>query len=75
MNTTTYDINSTEGSALIKKYNITEIPTILYSPETSVYPHFAEAWINQSNTVESDGWFVFRAVDKVGEVYQNVSAG
>ena len=33
MNTTTYEVNSTEGSMLIKKYNITEIPTILYSPE------------------------------------------
>jgi len=75
MNTTTYEVNSTEGIALIKKYNITEIPTILYSPETSVYPHFAEAWVNQSNTVESDGWFVFRAVDQVGGTYQNVSAG
>jgi hypothetical protein len=75
MDTKTYEINSTEGSALIKKYNITKIPTMLYSPEVSIYPGFAQAWTTQNNTIESDGWFVFRTVDAVGEGYQNVSAG
>jgi hypothetical protein len=75
VNTTTYETNSTQGSALLKKYNITKIPTLLYSPEVSVYPRFAQAWVKQNNTIESDGWFVFREVDLVGEPYQNVSAG
>jgi hypothetical protein len=73
--TKSYDVNSTEGQALLKKYNITMIPGLLYSPEASVYPMFEKAWVEQNNTVESDGWFVFRMQDVLGQPYQNVSAG
>jgi hypothetical protein len=73
--TKTYEVNSTEGMALVKKYNITRIPTLLYSPEASVYQSFAKAWVKQNNTIESDGWFVFRTVELAGDNYQNISAG
>jgi hypothetical protein len=69
----TYDVNSTEARAVLKRYNITAIPTVLYSPEASAYAGFTELWEERGNTVESDGWFVFRGLDLIGVTYQNVS--
>jgi hypothetical protein len=57
-----YDINSTEGKNLINKYNITAVPTILLSPEVSIYPGFSGVW-QTVGTVEKDGWYVFRSTD------------
>jgi hypothetical protein len=74
INRTTYEINSTAGQALLAKYNITKIPTLIYSPEAKHYSNFERIWKNQSSTVESDGWFVFRAHHLLGSVvYQNIS--
>lgn len=71
----TYEANSTEGRALIEKYNITRIPTLVYSPDAKYYPYFDEVWLNQTSTIEPDGYYVFRAQDLLnGIVYQNVSA-
>jgi hypothetical protein len=75
VNTTAYDVNSTQGKALIKKYNITKVPTVLYSPEFGVYPGFTKVWLQQNNTIESDGWFVFEAYDLAGYKYQNITGG
>ena len=72
-NKTAYDIYSPQAEALVGKYNITAIPTILYSPEISIYPNFEEFWTIQNNTIEEDGWFVFRAHNLVGLKYQNIS--
>ncbi len=73
INTTTYDVNSTEGKALMTKYNISQIPTVFYFPEASFYPSFNEIWLSQNNTIENDGWFVFRAYNLLSVPYQNVS--
>jgi hypothetical protein len=74
LNETTYETNSTEGSALMKKYNITAVPALLYSSDARYYPDFEDVWKQQNSTVESDGWFVFRAHGLLGDVvYQNVS--
>ncbi|MEW6722974.1 MAG: hypothetical protein AB1324_06955, partial [Candidatus Micrarchaeota archaeon] len=73
VNQSTYEADSSEGAALISKYNITAIPTVIYSPDVSYYPRFEEIWTGQENTVEEDGWFVFRDHAAVGVVYQNVS--
>lgn len=72
-NTTTYEANSTEGAALISRYGMTRIPALLYSPEASLYPNFALLWVAENNTIESDGWYVFRAHELIGQPYQNVS--
>lgn len=69
----TLEANSSGGRALLRKYNITAIPTVLYSPEASAYPGFAGLWLERGNTVEKDGWFVFRGLADAGVVYQNVS--
>lgn len=74
VNTTSYEANSSEGMLLISRYNITHIPTVLYSPEASVYPSFEKVWLNENSTVESDGWYVFRSHALLGNVtYQNVT--
>lgn len=57
-NITMYDINSSEGIVLLKKYNITKVPTILISPDADVYATFKLVW-KDVGTVEKDGWFVF----------------
>lgn len=60
----TYDINSTEGQALLEQYNITAVPTVLVSPEASAYVGFEEGWAT-SDSVESDGWYVYRSHELV----------
>ncbi len=66
-NITTYDMNSTEGEALMDKYNITKVPIILLSPEASAYPSFNNVWPDVGTT-ESDGWHVFREISALGNV-------
>ncbi len=58
------DISTKEGSSLVKKYKITKIPTIVLSPEVNDYPGFANSW-NEVGTMEKDGSFVLREVQKV----------
>ncbi|HSB46859.1 MAG TPA: hypothetical protein VLD37_02510 [Candidatus Bilamarchaeum sp.] len=69
----TFEAGSEAGQGLIKKYNITKIPTILYSPEISDYPGFEGYWKQENSTVESDGWFVFRSHQLTSLTYQNIS--
>jgi len=74
-NTTTYDISSADAAALVKKYSISAIPTVLYSPEASVYMGFISAWESINSTIEKDGWFVFRSHGLLtSAVYQNISS-
>ncbi len=75
-NTTAYDISSADAKALVKKYNISAIPTVLYSPEASVYNGFEGAWKSINSTIASDGWFVFRSHGLLtSAIYQNISSG
>jgi thiol-disulfide isomerase/thioredoxin len=73
VNKTIYEADSPEAQALIKKYGITAIPTVLYSPEIAVYPGFESYWKQENSTVESDGWFVFRSHALTSLTYQNIS--
>jgi hypothetical protein len=72
-NRTTYDANSTQGQALIKKYNITAVPTIVMSSDAMVYSGFDSYWV-QIGTVESDGWLVLRDLSRFG-TYRNLTSG
>ncbi|MFH1521148.1 MAG: hypothetical protein ABID61_05875 [Candidatus Micrarchaeota archaeon] len=74
-NTTTYDINSTNGKLLVAKYNITAVPTFLFSEETKLYANLGSLWTESGNTIESDGWFVFRTLDNLGSTYKNLTTG
>ena len=55
------EISSTKGKFLVKKYNITLVPTTVLSKEAGVYPSLAGAW-DQVGSEEKDGAFVFRSV-------------
>lgn len=69
----TYDISSEKGKELIKKYDITNVPTILLSPEASAYSSFVQVW-SQVGTQESDGWYVFRNLEIMG-TYKDLKLG
>ena len=65
-NSTVYDIASPQGKALLKKYRIAKIPTLVLSASANDYPGFAVSW-KQVGSQEKDGWFVFREVQKMGK--------
>ncbi len=77
------DVTSTKGKVLVKKYNITLVPTAVLSKEANAYPNFAKSW-EQVGTREKDGMFVFRKIsllegffEQTGEklVYKDLSTG
>ena len=69
-----YDVNTAEGMGIVEKYNITIVPTFLLSEEAGYYGNFREVWEFNGNTVEEDGWFVFRNSDQLqGLVYRDLS--
>ncbi len=69
-------VQSAEGKQLVSKYNVTAVPTILVSPEASVYPAFLQVW-EQVGSTERDGWLVFRNIAEAmqGAVYKNLTSG
>ncbi len=69
-NSTIYDISSSKGYLLAKKYKITKIPAFLLSTDAEDYPGFGSLW-KEVGTKEKDGWFVFREVQKMGK-YKNI---
>ncbi len=68
----TIDINTPAGKNLVSKYKITQVPTLLISPEVSVYENIKSVW-PQVGTVEPDGWYVFRQVSKMGVIYRDLA--
>ena len=70
--------DSDEGKALVKKFNISAVPTAMFSSDAGYYPVFQEAW-DGIGTVD-DGWYVMRALSapyfdfKTGGVRGIVSA-
>lgn len=66
------DVNSFEGKRLVRKYNISLVPTIVLSEEAQVYPAVGQVW-DQIGTQEEDGSFVFRQINKLsGATYKNL---
>lgn len=61
------DVNSSYGKSLVSKYKITQVPTLLISPEAAEYTGIKQVW-PQVGTTESDGWYVFRQVSGLGSV-------
>lgn len=71
----TYDVNSTQGKALVSKYNITNVPTFLMSPDAKYYSSLMQVWPTVG-TNETDGWYVFRSMTALGNVtYKDLSTG
>ncbi len=74
-NETSVDVNSTLGKKLLKTYNVTLVPTRIFSPEASVYGSLKQVW-SQVGTIEKDGWFVFRNMGAIeGSIYKNLETG
>ena len=65
-------VQSSEGQALIARYGIKLVPTIVLSPETSEYSALANIW-KDAGTVEADGSYVFRKVDIARQPYKDLS--
>ncbi len=72
-NKTVIEANSTEGQELISKYRLKSLPALMFSPETTVYPRFDTIWTGQNNTIEPDGWYVFRTYSFIKDKYLNIS--
>lgn len=72
-NETTYDVGSEEGTELVSKYTLVSVPTVIISPEVSVYEQLASVW-TQVGTVEDDGYYVFRNLDVLHVVYKNLTS-
>lgn len=66
------DISSSEGKALIDKYEIEKIPTILLKGDAEEYPALVSAWA-PVGTVESDGTYVFRNVEVSRQPYKDLT--
>ncbi len=66
-NENTYDVSSSQGKALISKYDIRSVPTIILSPEADIYEIFVNAW-QQVGTKENDGWFIMRSPEVIGTI-------
>src|SRR3989344_2167585 len=66
---TTVDISDAAGKNLVAKYNITQVPTVILSGETAVYPSSQN--LNQFFSVEKDGSYIFRKLAVVG-VYRDL---
>ncbi len=67
------DVASLEGQALLEKYNLTKVPTLLLSKEAGVYFALNRVW-SGIGSIESDGVFIFRKFDTVpGIIYKDVS--
>lgn len=74
---TSYDISSAEGQALVNKYVISEVPTVLLSPELRAnYSNVFTDVYSSLGSVESDGWYVFRGNAIItGFVYRDLISG
>lgn len=70
----TVDIADERGRTLRETYNITRVPTVILSPEVSVYVALASSW-QQIGSVEEDGVYVFRNPDVLRVTYRDLSTG
>ncbi|MBI5370297.1 hypothetical protein HZA85_03855 [Candidatus Uhrbacteria bacterium] len=71
----TVEAESPKGRELIKKYAITELPTVLLSAQAGTYPTLMQAW-GQVGSVESDSTLVFRKNAALGPViYKDLKTG
>lgn len=70
---TTVDIHSEQGSALLEKYAITKVPTIILSSDAAAYVSLTPIWINVGEITE-DGSYIFTSMDQLqGAKYTDLS--
>lgn len=67
----TVAFDSDEGQSLVEKYDITKIPTVIFSSSAKEYEQIAEVWETVGST-ESDGKMVLRTVNPP---YKDLNSG
>ena len=70
----TVDVSDSEGKALIEKYGIKLVPTIILSKDADVYPALKQIW-QQVGSVEDDGTYIFRKLSDLGVPYKDLTTG
>jgi len=73
-NNETIEINNSEGKALLRKYNIKMVPTIIISGDMNEYPNFKKIW-TQVGTIENDGAYVMKKGVKRMGTYMDLTTG
>lgn len=69
---TTVDISSEQGKALLEKYEITRVPTIILSKDAAYYTSLGQVW-GQVGVVAEDGSYIFTAMEQLkGAVYTDL---
>ena len=72
-NETLVDVNSTEGKALISRYNIKAVPTFLLSPDAKYYTLLMSDWNIVGSVV--DEWYIFTNMTAINAPYRNLENG
>ncbi len=66
------DVASLEGQAIVEKYNVSKVPTMLLSREASAYFPLEKAWLT-AGSIEEDETHVFRQLNSIpGIVYRDL---
>ena len=70
------DISSAEGKALVEKYAIKKVPTVVISGDLREYEGFDTVW-GQVGSIEEDGTYVFRQLEVLSQniVYKDLTTG
>jgi len=67
------DVSSDEGEALVEKYDIDLVPTILLRGEVGVYPGVAQIW-PEVGEITADGTYIFTSLELMGN-HKDLSTG
>lgn len=73
-NTSVVDVASAAGKALVAKYGITAVPTVLLDAEAGRYRSFGQIW-QSVGTVAADGTYIFTNLTAIGQPYMDLSTG
>ena len=65
-----FDAETPAGQAVVRRYNITAVPTVILDEEAGVYPGFASAW--RSVGTEEEGSFVLRELERLQVTYYDL---
>lgn len=66
------DASSAEGQAIIKRYNLTAVPTVLLSADAREYQTLAPGW-GIVGSIENDGTRVLRDLQRLEVVYYDLA--
>lgn len=69
----TVDVSSDEGKALIDKYDIKKVPTIIIQGNLSIYPNFDTVWKSVGSVVNKG--YVFTNLDALKQPYKVLATG